>query len=146
MLFYIYLCVLISSALYYMLPDLLLQSVSLLFVLTVLGQSGLDKALHFRGNLDYFRQQFKNTPFSPATGGLLAVITLMETGSAVLAAVGLFSLWTSGERMTGIFAMTLAASTFVCLIFGQRIARDYAGAAGITPYLAVAMLGLYAFS
>ena len=129
-----------------MYPDLLLKSVSLLFLATVLGQSGLDKALNYRGNLAYFKDQFKNSPLAPTTGFLLPVVTIMEVLSAGLAVVGLFTLWSQGNGLPGLAATTIGCLNFIALIFGQRMAKDYGGAAGIVPYLAVSMLGLYFFS
>jgi hypothetical protein len=129
-----------------MLPDTLLQSIALLFVLLVFGQSSLDKIFHFEGNLNYFRHQFKDSPLSSGVRILLTLLTAMELLSALLAAFALFALWTMGEQVPGLFAMALAGLTFVCLIFGQRMAKDYAGAAGIVPYLLVALLGLAAFA
>jgi uncharacterized membrane protein YphA (DoxX/SURF4 family) len=127
-------------------PDLLLKSISLLFLAAVLGQSGLDKVLHYKGNLAYFKDQFKNSPLAPATGLLLPVVTLLEVLSAGLALAGLFALWMQGDRTLGLTACVLGCLNFIALIFGQRMAQDYGGAAGIVPYLAVAMLGLYFFS
>jgi uncharacterized membrane protein YphA (DoxX/SURF4 family) len=129
-----------------MLPDQLLQSCALLFVLVVFGQSGLDKLLNYRDNRDYFNQQFSKSPLANFAGLLLPVIALMEVASAALALIGLFMLWTSGTRLPGLFAMALSCLTFIALIFGQRLAKDYGGAAGIVPYLGVTMLGLYVFS
>jgi|GEM_PF-3839121 len=89
-----------------MLPDLLLKSVSLLFLIAVLGQSGLDKALNYRGNLAYFKDQFKNSPLAATTGLLLPFVTLMELLSAGLAIAGLFALWMQGSGLAGLAATT----------------------------------------
>jgi hypothetical protein len=129
-----------------MFVDSLLQSLTLLYLMLVLGQSGLDKLLNYTGNLAYFREQFKNSPLGSTVGLLLPAITLMEVGAAVLSAVGLFSIWTSGNTLPGVAAVALACLNFIALIFGQRMAKDYGGAAGIVPYLGVALFGLYCFS
>ena len=129
-----------------MFVDSLLQSLTLLYLILVLGQSGIDKLLDYRGNLSYFQNQFKNSPLGPTVGLLLPAITLMEVGSAVLAAVGLVAIWTNGSSLPGMAATALGSLNFICLIFGQRVAKDYGSAAGIVPYLGIALFGLYCFS
>jgi hypothetical protein len=42
--------------------------------------------------------------------------------------------------------MVISTITLLGLLAGQRIAGDYAGAAGIVPYLVVSFLGLYLFA
>ena len=39
--------------------------------------------------------------------------------------------------------MAVAASAFLALFFGQRISKDYTGAAVLPAYFLVALFGLY---
>lgn len=128
-----------------MMMDALPKCIGLLFLITVLGQSGLDKVLNYQGNRQYFQEQFKASPLSGLVGALFPVILLMEVGTAILALAGLFTLLNSADGRIGAYACALGCLNFIALIFGQRMAKDYAGAAGIVPYLAVALLGLFAF-
>lgn len=118
----------------------------LLFLIAVLGQSGLDKVLDYSGNKAYFQGQFANSPLKPLIGILFPLVVLMEVGTAVLSLMALATLFLHGNRDLGIYACALGSLTFIALIFGQRMAKDYGGAAGIVPYLAVALLGLFALS
>lgn len=124
---------------------LLYQTIALLFVAVVLGQSGLDKALHYSGNAHYFQDQFKNSPLAKWSTLLLPVVTVLELGAAVLAMAGLAALWTDNGAFLGLWAMSVAAFNFISLIFGLRVSQDYAGAAGVVPYLVAAMIGLAGF-
>ena len=123
----------------------ILPSVILLFQILVLGQSGVDKLLNYKGNLDYFKSQFQNSPLSFIVGLLFPIVLLLETGSALVSVLGLFSLYTASFSTSYMkFAFGLSALTFVCLIFGQRMAKDYAGASGVVAYLIVSLIGLLA--
>ena len=124
------------------LPLTLLQLlISAFFALTFL-QSGLDKVFHRKGNAEYFAQVFGKGPLKPLSGLLLFGLTALEllTG-AVNAAGGLAAL--TGEGGLGTVGVALAALTMLSLCFGQRLAKDYAGAAGAVPYFLTALLGLY---
>ena len=59
----------------------------------------------------------------------VGAVALLVTGSAVLAA------W--GAALSGV--------ALLMLFFGQRVAKDYAGAAVLVPYFVVVCLGLYVF-
>lgn len=126
--------------------DLLPKCMALLFLVAVFGQSGLDKVLDYRGNQTYFQEQFKKSPLNPLIGALLPLITLMEVATTLLALLGLVTLVASGQSQWGLYACALGCLTLIALVFGQRVAKDYGGAAGIVPYLAVALLGLFFFS
>lgn len=121
------------------------HSLVMLFFVAVLGESGLGKVLDYKGNLEYFRSQFNNSPLARMTRLLLPVITAMEVATGLLALVGLVQLWTGGDGKWGVWATSLGCLNFIALIFGLRMSKDYAGAAGVVPYLAVALIGLYGF-
>ena len=123
--------------------SLLFESIVLVYLIATLGESGLGKVLDYKGNLAYFKGQFKNSPLASTTGLLLPVITIMEVGSGALAIGGLVQLWTGGGNQFGLWALCLGSLNFIALIFGLRMSKDYGGAAGVVPYLAVALIGLY---
>ncbi len=121
-------------------------AVTAFFAVTFL-QSGLNKFADSDGNLAYFQEQFKQ---SPTLQGVMAplfwALAALELTAGVLCGLGLITFsFASG----GFFASWgLAASTLalLCLLFGQRMAKDYAGAAVVAAYFAVAMVGLLAFA
>lgn len=123
-----------------------LKYLILFFLIAVLGQSGLDKVFDYAGNKTYFQGQFANSPLKPLIGILFPLVVLMEVGTAVLSLMALATLFLHGNHDLGIYACALGSLTFIALIFGQRMAKDYGGAAGIVPYLAVTLLGLFALS
>jgi len=74
---------------------------------------------------------------------MLAVLTLMEFSSGMLSAVGLFMMGRTGETTVPFYASCLCATTFLCLFFGQRISKDYAGAQSLVSYFIVALMAVY---
>jgi putative oxidoreductase len=117
------------------------------FFAIVFLQSALDKLLDREGNLSYFRDHFKNSPFPPdAVPLLLTALAALEGLAGTLCALGVlsgsFSRPGLGLAATGVAMSGLA---LVALLFGQRLAKDYAGAAVVAAYFAVALVGLSLF-
>ncbi|MCX8072924.1 MAG: DoxX family membrane protein [Candidatus Binatia bacterium] len=115
------------------------------FAVTFL-QSGLDKVLDRDGNLQYLTEHFRNSPLSPFVPQLLTVITVIELIAGGLCGLGLllFDFRQPGLRVAG-WGVAMSGVALLCLLFGQRLAKDYAGAAVIAAYFAVVLLGLRAF-
>ncbi|MCY7349931.1 MAG: DoxX family protein [Cytophagaceae bacterium] len=103
-------------------------------------QSGLDKVFDYRGNLDYFRDHFKKSPLAPTVGLLMPVITFLETAAGLTSLVGVVLLLLGGNQLVAFVGLWLGAVALLGLFMGQRIAKDYAGAATLVPYF-VAVLG-----
>lgn len=105
-------------------------------------QSGIDKITDRQGNLDWMTPHFEKSPFRGKVPFFLTLLTLLEvaTGLACLGGVAdrLFSLSLS----LPFYGLALAALTLVALFAGQRLAKDYAGAASLAAYFAVALIGL----
>ncbi len=109
-------------------------------------QSGFDKLFDRPGNLEFFDTHFRETPLGPFAGFLLSVLTAMELAAGGLCGLGLvfFSFLSPGLSLAYL-GVILSALALLALLTGQRLARDYAGAAVIATYFAVAIIGLTAF-
>lgn len=105
-------------------------------------QSGLDKVVDWKGNLDWLTGHFSKSFFSKATPLLLGVMTGMELLTCVASAFAIVVLWTSGPPEVPIVAMSLACASLLMLFTGQRFAKDYPGAATLATYFAVGLIGL----
>jgi uncharacterized membrane protein YphA (DoxX/SURF4 family) len=117
------------------------------FFAVVFLQSGFDKVVDREGNLAYIRDVFKNSPVpAEMVPVLFRVLTVLEVTAGVLCALGVLS-GSFRHEGVGIAALGVAVAglALVGLIAGQRLAKDYAGAAVIAAYFAVAVLGLDAF-
>ncbi len=102
-------------------------------------QSGIDKVTDRQGNLDWLTGHFSKSPLANQVPLLLSVLTGMELLSGALCAVNailIFILKPKGFPLPFI-TMVLVMVTLLALFMGQRLAKDYAGAAGIVPYFLV---------
>ena len=109
----------------------------------VLIQSGWDKVTDFSGNLGWLKEHFAQTPFRNQVKLLTGILTAMELVSGILSlAAAVALLFMSSGRQLFFCAMLAVSLTYLFLILGQRIAKDYPGAATLVPYILGAVLGL----
>ncbi len=110
------------------------QFITALFVAILFLQSGLDKVFNFGDNLAWLTGHFSKTPFRGQVKFMLITITIAEVAAGVLALVGAGQIAMNGEKTFAMYGAQLAALDIAMLFFGQRIAKDYAGAASLVPY------------
>jgi len=122
----------------------ILRALFAAFVAFTFVQSGFDKALDYKGNLEYFRGHFSKSPLASVTGLLLPVVTLMEIAAGILSAAGFIMIF-FGNYSIAFYGLLIAAVDLLSLLLGQRLAKDYVGAAGVVPYFIAVMLGLSVF-
>ena len=108
-------------------------------------QSGLDKVFDRKGNLDWLTGHFAKSPLRGVVPLMVTIITLLELGAGALSAVGAVEvgLWTTTRL--AFWGAIAAGTALLALFFGQRIAKDYAGAAGLVPYFLVAVVAVGLF-
>lgn len=127
--------------------ELILNNLPALFVTAFFAilflQSGLDKVLDYQGNLAYFRSHFKNSPLARTVGLLMPSITILEVSTGLVSAWAFLQSLVMGMSPATLFSPILAGVSLLCLFFGQRVAKDYAGAAALVPYFVVVLLGLW---
>ncbi len=103
--------------------------VSILFV-----QSGLDKVFDWKGNLEWLTGHFSKTFLHGMVSLMLGTITLMEIATGFLSAVAIIYFFVTGSTILIFYASILGTASIAALFFGQRVAKDYAGAAVLIPY------------
>lgn len=112
--------------------------VSILFL-----QSGLDKIFDWKGNLEWLTGHFSKTFMGGMVPLLLAAITLMETATGILSGIGLLYFLLTGSLQLIFYSAILGAASILALFFGQRIAKDYPGAAVLVPYFILMIILIY---
>lgn len=115
----------------------------LLFLLITFLQSGIDKLIDWKGNLEWLKGHFAKTFMGGMVPFLLSTILILEVVTALCCIAGIYHLIADNHSYIGIIAMFLACLTLLMLLFGQRVAKDYQGALTITCYFIVAVFGLY---
>ena len=116
---------------------------SALLVAILFIQSGLDKMFDWKGNLEWLTGHFSKTFLSGTVPPMLATITLMELATGFLSAAGMIYFLVAGSTVLIFYASILGAISIAALFFGQRVAKDYAGAAVLIPYFILLIVLMY---
>jgi len=116
---------------------------SAVFTAIVFLQSGLNKLLNYKRELGWIRQKFVKSGLYNYVGILFLVLTFFELFSGFLSLSGMFRMLVSGESDVAWWGSWLSCLTMTMLVFGQRITKDYSGAATLIPYFIACLLGLY---
>jgi hypothetical protein len=118
---------------------LLTQICGLTFLAITFLQAGLDKVFDYKGNLEYLTAHFSKSILAPTIGLLTPTLTLVEVLSGLLCVAGILGLLLWGSSLVAQIAPIACLITLLMLFFGQRMAKDYAGAAGLTGYFIIAL-------
>jgi uncharacterized membrane protein YphA (DoxX/SURF4 family) len=106
-------------------------------------QSGIDKVVDYRGNLEWLKGHFAKSPLAGVVAVLLTAITLLEVAAGALSAIGCITLIVSRETTIAFYGAVSSAVALIALFFGQRMAKDYAGAAVLVPYFLLTLVTIY---
>lgn len=112
--------------------------VAILFI-----QSGLDKVFDWKGNLEWLNGHFSMTFLSRFVWIMLAKITIAELATGFIAAAGIVYFFAAGSTLLIFYASILGAASITALFFGQRVAKDYPGAAVLVPYFILLIAMMY---
>jgi hypothetical protein len=103
------------------------------FLAILFLQSGIDKVVDRRGNLEWLKGHFAKSPLAGIVPLLLTVITALEIATGALSALGCVLIILMRDSTVAFYGAVLAAVSILALFFGQRMAKDYAGAAVLVP-------------
>ncbi|HYY15006.1 MAG TPA: hypothetical protein VE758_11305 [Chthoniobacterales bacterium] len=106
-------------------------------------QSGTDKIFDRAGNLDWLRGHFAQSPLARFVPLLFTILTILETAAGVLSALGCLLLIVARDPAVAFSGAVVSAVAILALFFGQRMAKDYAGAAILVPYFLLALAAIY---
>jgi hypothetical protein len=121
----------------------LTQIFSSAFLAILFLQSGIDKVIDHRGNLEWLTGHFAKSLLAGVVPVLLAAITILEVAAGALSAIGCIILIVSRETTVAFYGAVISAVAIVALFLGQRMAKDYAGAAVLVPYFLLALITKY---
>jgi len=115
-------------------PMVFAQAVVSAFIAILFLQSGLDKVLDFGGNLAWLEGHFSKSPLRGQVKPMLSVVTVLEIVAGALCAAGAVQVAFAGSTQLAGWGAQVASATIAMLFFGQRMAKDYVGAAVLVPY------------
>ena len=121
----------------------LLQAFASAFLAILFLQSGIDKIVDRRGNLEWLKGHFAKSPLAGMVPLMVTAITILEIAAGVLSAVGCALIVLARDSTLAFYGAAIAAISIIALFFGQRMAKDYAGAATLVPYFLLALTALY---
>ena len=126
------------DAAFYILQILVSAFLAVLFL-----QSGIDKVVDRRGNREYLNEHFAKSPLAGTVAPMFAVITVLEISAGALSGVGCALLLVTHDSTVAYIGAVIAGVNIVALFFGQRVSKDYAGAAALVPYFLLTLTGIY---
>jgi len=119
------------------------ENASVLLLLAFLAitflQSGTDKVLDWKGNLQWLTSHFAKTPFKSLVPMLLSLVLLTELAAGILCTLGIVETIMGFSAGLAFWGAVIACIALLMLLLGQRIARDYDGARTIAIYFVPAI-------
>ncbi len=106
-------------------------------------QSGLDKVFDWKGNLGWLTGHFSKTFLSKTVPMMLATVTVMELATGFLSFAGIIYFFAASSTVLIFYASVLGTASITALFFGQRVAKDYPGAAILVPYFILLIILMY---
>jgi diacylglycerol kinase len=121
----------------------LLQIFISAFLAILFLQSGIDKVVDRRGNLEFLQGHFAKSPLAGIVPLLVMAITILEIATGALSAIGCALIVVTHNPTVAFYGAVISALSILSLFFGQRMAKDYAGAAILVPYFLLTLVAIY---
>ena len=126
-------------------PIEIVQILIAFFLSSCMIQSGLDKVFDWKGNNEFLKSHFSKTFLSDMVPMMLFIVTLLELLGGFLCLVGAaMGIITFDTSLISI-GLLIIAIDLIALFFGQRIAKDYQGAATLVGYFMLSIIGIVTF-
>lgn len=120
----------------------LLQLLVSAFLAVLFLQSGLDKVFDRAGNRAYLDEHFARSPLARTVGPMFLTVTILEVAAGLLNGIGVLQLLFFRSSGFAFYGALIAAANLVALFFGQRVSKDYAGAAALVPYFLLTLVAI----
>jgi len=114
----------------------------LCFFTIVFVQSGLDKILDKKGNLNYLNSLLKPFFSSLLIRFAFYSVTTLELASGLFCLAGLVEYFFYSSSFFGLIGLVVGSLALLVLLFGQRVSKNYDGAKTLAVYFILAMAGI----
>jgi uncharacterized membrane protein YphA (DoxX/SURF4 family) len=121
----------------------LLQLLVSAFLAILFLQSGVDKIVDRQGNLRWLSGHFAKSPLARMVSLLFTILTIIEVAAGILSGIGFLALLFTHDSTVAFYGAVMSAIAILCLFFGQRVAKEYAGAAILVPYFLLTLVAIY---
>jgi hypothetical protein len=112
------------------------------FLAILFLQSGIDKVIDYRSNLEWLKGHFAKSPLGGSVPTLLTALTILEVTAGALSAIGCVVLIISRQSTVAFYGAVISAIAIIALFLGQRMAKEYAGAAVLVPYFLLTLVAI----
>lgn len=113
-----------------------------IFLAITFGYSAFEKMVDFRGSVAYYQTYLASTFLGKYVRPMLFLIIGIEAIATLFMLIGIFEVFCQKTIFYGYWGLILASSTLLCFLLGQRLAKDYEGARGISVYFIICLIGL----
>jgi hypothetical protein len=103
----------------------ILQILTSAFLAILFLQSGIDKVIDRRGNLEFLQGHFAKSPLAGMVPVLVAVITILEIAAGALSGIGCVIIILTRDPTMAFYGALISAISIVALFFGQRMAKVF---------------------
>src|SRR5260370_17995272 len=114
-----------------------------LFLAILFLQWGIDKIVDRGGNLEWLSGHFAKSPLAGMVRLMFGVLTILEVSAGLLSAIGFLGLIFAHNSTIAFYGAVVSAVVIVALFFGQRVAKEYPGAAILVPYFLLTVLAIF---
>ncbi len=115
----------------------------LLFLIITYVISGYEKISDWKGNVNFIKNHFQNSPFKNKVPFLLAILLIVEIIASILMIIGVYQIYTSEAKEIALIGIELSAVSIIFMLIGQRLAKDYPGAMSLGVYFLITLCGVY---
>ncbi len=122
---------------------LFLQVICSLFLAILFIQSGFNKVFRWDENSAWLVDHFKGSYLEKGVTPLFVIITIFEVAAGVFSAIGVVTLLLKGDVKFAYIGAVLATMNITMLFFGQRVVKDYVGAANLVAYFILCIITTY---
>jgi hypothetical protein len=122
---------------------LALYSVCMIVLVVLWLQSGLDKVFNYKDNYEWLNGHFSKSALRAMVKPMLITLTIFEVSAGVAALGAIINVWFFKDWYFPFTACFLSMLSLASLFFGQRLAKDYGGAASLLGYMAYTVLLIF---
>lgn len=121
----------------------LMQIFTAAFLAILFLQSGVDKLVDRSGNLEWLTGHLAKSPLAKVVPVLLSAITILELAAGLLSGLGCLAIIVLRDSTVAFYGAVISAVAIIALFLGQRLAKDYPGAAVLVPYFLLTLVAIY---
>src|ERR1043166_2701606 len=96
----------------------LMQILASAFLAILFLQSGIDKVVDRRGNLEWLKEHFAKSPLAGIVPAMVTTITILEIAAGALSAIGCVVIVFTRDSTVAFCGAVISAIAIVALFFG----------------------------